>query len=774
MPQDFSQNFIRRGLALFLFIVFISPLSHLAAQESAAAPGGRVQKTIELLEDEERRQEVITLLKLMADLEEQPALDSAAGETPGGLAPAGDVLANPKGVGAYLRNLTGRVWQGLTATGPGLRQTWGDIKKVFHALGQPWAIEIWRPYFLKAFIWGLACLIAIRLIIRKCGQSPAACFSGALGGRLNHLFQYLLIVAGLSLALILPLLALPELSTTAPGVTADLATGFVFIHALIQHFFINLSVLYISLEVAGALLTPNSDGRSLINTHPVLSRYFLNSWRVFAVYVAIFIFLEDVFLAPFVNSVLYTGLLVLMTLPLPIYLTFRLIKLKRLVHLISEAEASAGRMEEAADALANSEEEGLEPTAEPPAHIDYPANIFIKKHWASLALVSIWVLTLISLINPADSADHFGIHLLGTAVLLVLGIVAIRLIRRLGRRLAAHDTADGHSLALQFDSLTNFLVWTTVAIVTLVFWGFPLISFFENQITREILGRAFTIVVVVIAVGIFIRFSRVTTEWLLAVPNLGQNRNWRTMTPLVLAAARSLAVFIGVVVILERLGVNVGPVLAGAGILGLGVGMGAQSLVKDVINGVTILFMDTLAVGDWVVVGGKSGTVEAVGLRTIRLRDSSGNLTVVPNSSVDTIVNMTKDYSQDLVEFTVPYDADPDQMLQLAGEVVWDLNHDPQWTPYLTSPAAVVGVVGFDANGTTIRLKINTISGHQWSVGRELRLRLKRGMLKAGLKSASFGQSVFIIKDEPGEAQPPAADGQSEPDRANSAPSPVK
>jgi small conductance mechanosensitive channel len=241
------------------------------------------------------------------------------------------------------------------------------------------------------------------------------------------------------------------------------------------------------------------------------------------------------------------------------------------------------------------------------------------------------------------------------------------------------------------------------------------------------------------------------------------------MTPLALTAVRALAVFTGVVVILERLGVNVGPILAGAGILGLGVGMGAQSLVKDVINGISILMMDTLSVGDYVTIGGRSGTVETVGLRTIRLRDAAGNLTVVPNSSVDTIVNMTRDYSQDLIEFTVPYDANPDDMLKLAGEVARSLSDDRDWQRYLMSPVDLMGVTAFDANGTTIRLKINTTAGNQWTVGRELRLRLKRKMLEAGYTSPWFGQSVFVLpgdskyaapRKNPGENNGPDDNGQ--------------
>ncbi len=753
--------------ALFLIAALAGPAlaapsetpAKAAAKTAAAAEPktSEIQKAIALLEDEQRRQELIKLLKLMAALEDESkpaAAEAAAPEEPA-----------PVGVKGYLQATTEEAWRDLTSFGAGLRQSWRETQSVFTALATRAAADVWRPYLLKICAWGLACLLATWVIIRRYGKLPKAEQAHGRFRRLKILARYVLVVAGPNLLLILSILAVPRLSTTAPGVTADLAIGFSFLHALIQYFFVSLSVVYILLQMAAALFTPGEDGHCLVNIHPVLARHFLRSWRVFVIYNAAFIFIDETLLSHFAFGSFYTVTLIALTIPIPVYLTFRVLKLKRLVHLVNEAEASAGAFEDTGDALANSEEEEPGPVEPPKPPLDYRADLWFRRHWASLLIVCTWVLTLISLINPIDASERFMGRLLVTLVMIGLALLAVRISRRLLRRLVDRETEHGRRLLMNVDNLANIVIWGLLTVGVLTTWGFPLGRVLHNEVTRDLMGRAFAIAVTIAALGVFIRFSRLATEWLLSVPNLGQNRNWRTMAPLMLTVVRSLAVFVGVVVVLERLGVNVGPILAGAGILGLGVGMGAQSLVKDVINGISILLADTLAVGDYVTISGKSGTVDALGLRTIRLRDAAGNLTVVPNSSVDTIVNMTRDYSQDLVEFIAPYDADPDWMLKLAAEVAQDLSQDPLWRRQLTSPVVVMGITAFDANGTTIRLKINTVPGSQWSVGRELRLRLKRQMLQDGLKSPWFGQNITVFQgDKPRPTvSSPAAGADAEP-----------
>lgn len=745
-------------VGISVFLILASPAGLTAAAEPAPAieTGGDLQGAIDVLEDEQKRKDVLKLLKLMAAAQDQDGAGTAEeGDEP---ARPDDSAAGPEaGLKNYLSGRLTAFWRDLSALPSGLRQAGRSFDEVASALAEPAAVEIWRPYALKISVWGLICLLATWLIVRKYGPAPPECYSRQLEVGGPALLKYIFILVCPNLVLIFSLLAIPPLPTTLPGVTADMATGFSLIHSLIQHFFITLSVLYISLKIASVALSPNCGGHLLFDVHPVTARHLLRSWRVFSIYVAIYIFIDESVLNHFAGGLLYSLCLVLMTLPIPVYLSVRLRQLRRLVHAVDEAEASAGFM------AGGQEFEGTGRAGGdlPKAKLDYRVDLFVRRHWSPLLIASVWLITVISLFNPLGLAGQFGARIAATIIIAALALVAVNISRRLFLKLVSPESEGGRRVLLKTDGLVNLLVWLTAFISVTVIWGLPLGSFFENVLVRDIAARAFAITVTVLGLIVFIRFSHVATDWLLSVPSLEGNRNWRTITPLVLTSLRALAVFVAVVVILERLGVNIGPILAGAGILGLGVGMGAQSLVKDVINGVSILLMDTLAVGDWVTVGGQSGTVMSVGIRSIRLRDSAGNLIVVPNSSVDSIINMTKDYSQDLVEFTVPYDADPDEMLKMAAEVAGDLSSDSAWKRYLTAPISVVGVTAFDANGTTIRLKINTTAGDQWSVGRELRLRLKRRMMKEGLSSNWFGQNLFLHQAYWGEAE------RSGPNRAN-------
>jgi small conductance mechanosensitive channel len=175
------------------------------------------------------------------------------------------------------------------------------------------------------------------------------------------------------------------------------------------------------------------------------------------------------------------------------------------------------------------------------------------------------------------------------------------------------------------------------------------------------------------------------------------------------------------------------------------VGLGAQSLVKDLINGISILGMDIIAVGDYVTIGGHSGTVDKVGLRSLCLRDINWNLILIPNSSIDTIINRTRGLSYSFLEIVMPPDVDPDELLALARAVAEDFNADAGWRSRLAEPVTVVGVIGFDPDGTTIRLKLTAPAGKQWEPEWELRRRLKQRLLLAGHDSRAFARAVVNL-----------------------------
>ena len=179
-----------------------------------------------------------------------------------------------------------------------------------------------------------------------------------------------------------------------------------------------------------------------------------------------------------------------------------------------------------------------------------------------------------------------------------------------------------------------------------------------------------------------------------------------------------------VVICLSQLGFDVRPILAGAGIVGLAVGFGAQYLVRDVIAGFFLVLEDLVRVGDVAVVNGTGGLVETVTFRTIVLRDLAGTVHIFPNGSVTTLANMTKDWSGYVVDVEVGYREDPDRIVALMRRVAEELRQDPAHGPSIIEPIEIFGVDAFKESSVVIKARLKTRPIQQWTVGREYRRRL--------------------------------------------------
>ena len=179
-----------------------------------------------------------------------------------------------------------------------------------------------------------------------------------------------------------------------------------------------------------------------------------------------------------------------------------------------------------------------------------------------------------------------------------------------------------------------------------------------------------------------------------------------------------------VVICLSQLGFDVRPILAGAGIVGLAVGFGAQYLVRDVIAGFFLVLEDQVRVGDVAVVNGTGGLVETVTFRTIVLRDLAGTVHIFPNGSVTTLANMTKDWSGYVVDVEVGYREDPDRIVALMRRVAEELRQDPAHGPSIIEPIEIFGVDAFKDSTVVIKARLKTVPIQQWTVGREYRRRL--------------------------------------------------
>ncbi|HSH44653.1 MAG TPA: mechanosensitive ion channel family protein [Longimicrobiales bacterium] len=179
--------------------------------------------------------------------------------------------------------------------------------------------------------------------------------------------------------------------------------------------------------------------------------------------------------------------------------------------------------------------------------------------------------------------------------------------------------------------------------------------------------------------------------------------------------------------------VEIGPLLAGVGVLGLAVSFGAQSLVKDLISGGFMLVEGQFAVGDVIRVGETAGTVEKITLRTIVLRDINGIVHVVPNGAVEILSNMTKGWSRAVLEIGVAYKEDADRVMDVMLDEAMSLYHDPEWHALIVEEPAVPGIERFDDSAVTIRVMFKTLPLKQWDVARQYRRRIKKRFDQEGI-----------------------------------------
>jgi len=218
------------------------------------------------------------------------------------------------------------------------------------------------------------------------------------------------------------------------------------------------------------------------------------------------------------------------------------------------------------------------------------------------------------------------------------------------------------------------------------------------------------------------------------LPGPAQLKRADTLTHVVRDVARAVILVVGTMMILSEVGIDLKPLLAAAGLGGLAVGFGAQSLVKDVISGFFMLLEDSVRVGDIVEVAGVSGVVEEVKLRTLRLRDLSGNVHVVPNGIVDKVKNMTQDYSYYLFEIGVAYRENVDEVMMVLKDIAEELRADPAFNTDILEPLDMLGVDQFADSAVIIKCRIKTNPTKQWRIGREMNRRIKNTFDAKGIE----------------------------------------
>ncbi len=221
----------------------------------------------------------------------------------------------------------------------------------------------------------------------------------------------------------------------------------------------------------------------------------------------------------------------------------------------------------------------------------------------------------------------------------------------------------------------------------------------------------------------------------------------RTIGKIISNAALVLVISVSGMMILSEFGMNIAPIITGAGIVGLAVGFGAQNLVRDVISGFFLILEDQLRVGDVVRINGVSGTVETIRLRTTTLRDPEGIVHIIPNGGVTFVSNMTKGHSYSVIDVGVSYKERVDDVMEVLKQIGAELEADVEFSPLILAPLEVLGVENFEESQVTIRIRIKTLPQRQWAVGRELRRRIKNTFDSKNIE-IPFPQRTIHLQNE--------------------------
>jgi small conductance mechanosensitive channel len=208
-------------------------------------------------------------------------------------------------------------------------------------------------------------------------------------------------------------------------------------------------------------------------------------------------------------------------------------------------------------------------------------------------------------------------------------------------------------------------------------------------------------------------------------------------------------IIIAIFMVIKELGMDITPLLTGAGIAGLALGFGAQSLVKDFLSGFFILIENQFRVGDVIKIGGFSGVVERISLRTVVLRDLEGNIHVIPNGEVKAVTNMSYEWSRAVVDVGVSYRENTDRVIEILEGVGKAMMEDDKFKEIILERPTVLGIDAFNESQMHLKMLIKTAPLKQWDIGRELRKRIKQAFDKEGIE-IPFPHPVVFTKEEKG------------------------
>ncbi len=384
-------------------------------------------------------------------------------------------------------------------------------------------------------------------------------------------------------------------------------------------------------------------------------------------------------------------------------------------------------------------------------------------------IVALWLVWAVELRNGYVRLVHFFVVTAG--VLVASRLVAMVLLGGLDRArglpgLALNvpgfeERATAYYPILRSILLMGISVATTITLLEV--WGLGVFAWFEgNNLGRRsvsallLIGTTVFLAVVVwecVNAAVELHLARLSRS-----AQLARAGRLRTLLPMLRTVLLVLIVLVVALMSLDELGVNIAPLLAGAGVVGIAVGFGSQKLVQDLITGLFLLLENAMQVGDVVTLGGLTGTVEALSIRTIRLRALDGSVHIIPFSAVTTVTNQTRDYGYAVIDVSVGLNEEPERIVDILKQSADGLRRDPRWQSIVLEPLDVMGVEKFVDLAWVMRVRMKTQPASRWAVARELNRRFKVTFDELGIESPFTSHRA--LSSTPGPADAPEAEPQ--------------
>ena len=395
-------------------------------------------------------------------------------------------------------------------------------------------------------------------------------------------------------------------------------------------------------------------------------------------------------------------------------------------------------------------------------------------------LLAILYITGAYLIYALHMEGGFTYVLRATLLSLIL-IIAARLLVSLVQRWSRRGFAIRPKLKAQFPTLeqranryipiltglVSVVIYFLALLAVLQAWNITAFAWFGSDLGRRMTGQALAIgMVLVIALALWEVSASAIERYLSAIDarDVPRRTRIRTLLPLLQTALLGVIIVVTSLMILSHLGIDIAPLLAGAGVIGLAIGFGSQALVKDIITGLFILLEDQIAVGDIVDVGkDHKGVVEAITVRTIRMRDVSGTVHTVPFSEVTSVKNLSKDFSYAIARIAISYREDIDRVVEILRGVSNQLAQDETLKSSILNPFEYMGVDALDESSVVLLVRIRTLPGKQLAVSRTFNRLVKIAFDE--YRIVSRDPSPVAIQNTPGSLDDSAAASDATPRR---------